>query len=400
MGKWIKTRPKGEGESAQEACAPTSGKDELKIEKEAFEKIKGIISPRLGIEISHFDMISSISAVKRRSLLSKETTYEVNVDIEIPGEEGQMPEELENEIADALETIGSSLVKVIPSVKLHPMDKAKLDQLMSQHAFFPQDGSIPVLAVASGKGGVGKSSIAVNLAAAYAAMGKRPGLIDADVYGYSLSSMLGISERPRTVDSMLIPASAWGIKAVSLGMFAPDNKPILWRGPRLSRAFSQFINKTLWGNIEILIIDLPPGTGDMMISCAQMLPSSACLLVTTPQISASLVASRSAVAFSKFNEKILGVVENMSFSDGEGKKEYPFGKGGGEKAAEIVSKATGRQVPLLAQIPLDSDISILCDEGRPAILNEDGSLRSTPLAHLFSSLAEKIDDLIKADKIL
>ena len=127
MGKWIKTRPKGEGESAQEACAPTSGKDELKIEKEAFEKIKGIISPRLGIEISHFDMISSISAVKRRSLLSKETTYEVNVDIEIPGEEGQMPEELENEIADALETIGSSLVKVIPSVKLHPMDKAKLD---------------------------------------------------------------------------------------------------------------------------------------------------------------------------------------------------------------------------------------------------------------------------------
>ena len=106
------------------------------------------------------------------------------------------------------------------------------------------------------------------------------------------------------------------------------------------------------------------------------------------------------MAFSKFNEKILGVVENMSFSDGEGKREYPFGKGGGEKAAEIVSEATGRKVPLLAQIPLDSDISMLCDEGRPAILNEDGSLRSTPLAHLFSSLAEKIEDLMKADKVL
>ncbi|MBO6020727.1 MAG: P-loop NTPase [Aeriscardovia sp.] len=400
MGKWIKTRPKGEGESAQEACRPTSDKDELKIEREAFEKIKGIISPRLGIEISHFDMISSISAVKRRSLLSKETTYEVNVDIEIPEGSAGPEGELEGEIAAALETIGSSFLKIIPSVKLHPMEKSKLDVLMSKHVFSPQNPSIPILVVASGKGGVGKSSIAVNLAATYAAMGKKPGLIDADVYGYSLSSMLGIKERPNTVDSMLIPASAWGIKAVSLGMFAPDNKPILWRGPRLSRAFSQFINKTLWDDIGILIVDLPPGTGDMMISCAQMLPTSSCLLVTTPQISASLVASRSAVAFAKFNEKILGVVENMAFSEEGGKNAFPFGRGGGEKAVEILSEASGRHIPLLAKIPLDSDISMLCDEGRPAVLNEDGSLRSTRLARLFSSLAEKIENLVKADEIL
>lgn len=397
MGNWMKTKASGESENPEEVCVPTSDKEKLRIEKEAFGKIRDIISPRLGIEISHFDMISSICAVKRRSIFSKEAIYEVNVDIEVPEEGGDLPDELEEEISRAVSSIGSPLIRVIPSVKLHPMDKAKLDALMERHNFSPEDPSIPVLAVASGKGGVGKSSIALNLAATYAARGKKPGLIDADVYGYSLHAMLGITERPKTVDSMLIPASAWGIKAVSIGMFAPDNKPILWRGPRLSKAFSQFVNKTLWGDIGILIVDLPPGTGDMVISCAQMLPSAGCLLVTTPQISASLVASRSAVAFSKFNERILGVVENMAFSQEGGKKSFPFGKGGGEKASEILSEATGQPVPLLAQIPLDSDISMLCDEGRPAVLNEDGSLRPTPLANIFSSLAEKIDASMKAD---
>lgn len=391
MEKWINTMPGGEWESAKDGSFPAPDKDELKIKEEVFSKIKTVIASRLGFELSHLDAISSVSVVKRGSLLSKETTYEVNVDIEVPRKGEPFLEGLEEEIDRAASSLSSSLIKIIPSVKFHSMDKAKLNQLKDRRGFSPENRSFPILVVASGKGGVGKSSIAVNLAAAWAAMGKRPGLIDADVYGYSLSSLLGITERPDMRDSMLIPPSAWGIKAVSIGMFAPDNKPILWRGPRLSATFSQFINKTLWSDIDILIIDLPPGTGDMMISCAQMLPSSYCILITTPQLSASVVASRSALAFFRFSGRIAGVVENMAFLETGGEITFPFGKGGGENAAGILSEAVGRPVPILAKIPLDSDISTYCDKGRPAVLNEDGSLRSAPLARLFSSLAEKIE---------
>ena len=397
MGKWMKTKPKPDPETAGSACKPTADEGAMKIEREAFEKIKAIVSPKLGIEISRFDMIASISAERRKSILSKETTFEVNADIEVPNMEGTLPSELEGEIADAISSLGSPDLKVIPSVKLHPMDKSKLDALMERYKFPLEQFSIPTLVVASGKGGVGKSTVSVNLAAAFAAMGEKVGLIDADVYGYSVPAMLGITQRPREIDSMLIPESAWGVKAISIGMFAQGNKPVLWRGPRLSRAFGQFVNQTLWGDLDILIIDLPPGTGDMTISCAQMIPSASCLVVTTPQISSALIASRSGLAFSKFNEKVIGVVENMAYA-GEGeKKAFPFGEGGGERAAEILSEVTGRPVPLLAKIPLSSDVSALCEEGRPAVLDADGSLSSSPLGRLFSSLASEVESRMKPE---
>ena len=392
----MKTSPKPDSDGRERACRPTSDEGALKIEEEAFEKIKAIVSPKLGIEISRLDMIASISAARRRSILSKETTFEVDVDMEVPGLDGSLPSELEGEVAEAISSLGTEDLKVIPSVKLHPMDRSKLDALMEQYKFPLEHFSIPTLVVASGKGGVGKSTVSVNLAAAFAAMGRKVGLIDADVYGYSVPAMLGISRRPRQVDSMLIPESAWGVKAISIGMFVQQNKPVLWRGPRLSRAFGQFVNQTLWGDLDILIIDLPPGTGDMTISCAQMIPSASCLVVTTPQISSALIASRSGLAFCRFNEKIIGVVENMSFAgEGEGKS-FPFGQGGGERAAKILSDATGRDVPLMAKIPLSSDVSMLCEEGRPAVLDPDGSLSPSPLGRLFSSLALEVESAMKA----
>lgn len=386
MEKWIKTRPGGEWKNSKKEWAPTSDK-EAKIKEEVLTKIKAALSSEL--ETPRFS-ISSLRAIDEPSFLA-EKTYEVNVEVE--GANAARKAGDEEKIVRLISSLSSPSLKIIPSVT-YSAKPFRLDLQSGCFDRFP----FPILAVASGKGGVGKSSVALNLAAAWAAMGKKPGLIDADVYGYSLSSLLGITERPSTSRSMLIPPSAWGIKAVSIGMFAPENKPILWRGPRLSRAFSQFINKTLWGDIDILVIDLPPGTGDMMISCAQMLPSSSCLLVTTPQLSASLISSRAALAFSRFNKKIVGVVENMAFLRSGEEKSFPFGKGGGENAARILSEAIKRPVPLLAKIPLDSDISMLCDEGRPAVLDKDGSLRPTPLASLFSSLAEKIEVLEEGEE--
>ena len=215
------------------------------------------------------------------------------------------------------------------------------------------DPATRVIAVASGKGGVGKSSLTVNLAAALDAMGQRVGLIDADVYGHSIPHMLGVSQRPVVVDKMIVPPVRGSLTFISIGNFLDENGPVMWRGPMLHRALEQFLSDVHWGDLDTLVVDMPPGTGDMAISLGQLLPRAEVLLVTTPQPLAQEVAARAGMMAQRIGQKLLGVVENMS---GE-----VFGTGGGAQLAAELG------IPLLGTIPLDPALRAAADAGTPVL---------------------------------
>ncbi len=216
------------------------------------------------------------------------------------------------------------------------------------------DRSTRVIAVASGKGGVGKSSLTVNLAAACSALGQRVGVLDADVYGHSVPHLLGVSQRPVVVDQMIVPPLKGDLKLMSIGFFLEENAPVMWRGPMLHRALEQFLSDVHWGELDLLLVDMPPGTGDVSISLGQLLPRAEAVIVTTPQPLAQEVAVRAALMAQKTNMRLIGVVENMT-SD-------VFGTGGGAKLAEQVG------VALLGTVPLDARLREAGDRGEPIVL--------------------------------
>ena len=216
-----------------------------------------------------------------------------------------------------------------------------------------------VLAVASGKGGVGKSSLTVNLAAALASFGHEVGVIDADIYGHSIPHLLGIDQKPVVVDKMIVPPVAHDLRLMSIGFFLDDNQPVMWRGPMLHRALEQFLQDVHWGEIDTLVVDMPPGTGDVSISLGQLLPRAEAVVVTTPQPLAQEVASRAATMAQKTGMRVVGVVENMT-SD-------VFGSGGGERLAKELG------VPLLGTIPLDARIREAAEAGVPLVSSDPES---------------------------
>ncbi len=227
--------------------------------------------------------------------------------------------------------------------------------------FLRPDTAVRVLAVASGKGGVGKSTVTANLAVALAQEGARVGILDADVYGFSIPRMLGIDGRPTVIDQMIIPLERWGVRAVSMGMLVDRDEAVIWRGPMLHKALITFITEVHWGDVDTLLLDLPPGTGDVSITVAQQLPRAEMLVVTTPQQAAVEVAARAARMAEKVNMKVAGVIENMSYLDGP--EPVPvFGQGGGQALAERL------RVPLLARIPLDPRICEAGDAGEPVVV--------------------------------
>lgn len=267
--------------------------------------------------------------------------------------------------------------------------KKGLREKLTGHAereipFTRADNLTRVIAVTSGKGGVGKSSVTANLAVALAAQGLKVGVLDADIYGFSIPRMLGIQHDPQSIDGMIVPPIGTdGVKVISIGMFVPEGQPIIWRGPMLHRALQQFLADVFWGDLDVLLLDMPPGTGDVAISIAQLLPNAEILIVTTPQIAAAEVAERSGSIATQTRQRVIGVVENMAYlSQPDGSRLEIFGSGGGETVSAHLAALLGYEVPLLAQVPLDIDLRQGGDSGVPIAAQQSSAPDSTTAEEL------------------
>jgi ATP-binding protein involved in chromosome partitioning len=325
---------------------------------EELERALGeVIEPALGRSLRDLELLSNVE----KGLLGV-----ARAEVSIPFSNYPFADEL---VQGLQEAAGSRL-----SVELLTMGESEATGFITRlvDASGPrvgQSGSATrVLAVSSGKGGVGKSSVTTNLAVAFSRQGKKVGVIDADIWGFSIPKMLGVRNPPLVIGETIIPPLAYGIKAMSMDYFVPDDRAVVWRGPMLHKAIEQFLTDVFWDNPDYLIVDMPPGTGDIAISMSQFLPRAQVLLVTTPQPTAQRVARRAALMADTVNQEVLGVVENMSwFTADDGKRYELFGSGGGEALAEEL------QVPLLARVPLLPAMREGADEGIPVSVAAPGS---------------------------
>lgn len=253
-----------------------------------------------------------------------------------------------------------------------------------------------IIAIASGKGGVGKSSVTINVAAALAARGLSVGLLDADVYGHSVPRMLGIAARPTQVAGMIMPPQAHGVRVISIGMFVEGNTPVAWRGTMLHRALNQFLTDVYWGDLDVLLVDLPPGTGDIAISLAQFVPGAELIVVTTPQLAAAEVAERAGTIALQTRQRVAGVIENMAWLPCPhcGERVDVFGSGGGQVVVDALSRAFGTEIPLLGQIPLDPGLVSAGDTGMPFVLSHPNAPASLELIRIAESLAIRERSLV------
>ncbi len=241
------------------------------------------------------------------------------------------------------------------------------------------------------RAGVGKSSVTVNLAAALASRGLQVGVLDADIYGHSIPRMLGTDAQPTRVEEMILPPQAHGVKVISIGMFTQGNTPVVWRGPMLHRAVEQFLSDVWWGDLDVLLVDMPPGTGDIAISVAQLVPSAELLVVTTPQLAAAEVAERAGTIALQTRQHIVGVVENMSWLPCPhcGERTDVFGSGGGTAVAAGLTRALGVDVPLLGQVPIDVRLREGADAGVPLVLSDPASAAATVLSGVADRLGTR-----------
>jgi ATP-binding protein involved in chromosome partitioning len=254
---------------------------------------------------------------------------------------------------------------------------------------FALPGSLTkVYAVASGKGGVGKSTVTVNLAVALAALGLKVGLLDADIYGHSVPRMLGVTDRPTQVEQMIMPPTQHGVRAISSGMLKRGNEPLPMRGPILHRLLQQFLADVYWGDLDVLLLDLPPGTGDVAISTAHLVPGSELIVVTTPQQASAEVAERAGTLAAQLHQRVVGVIENMSYLPCPhcGERVDIFGSGGGMAVAETLTRLTGAPVPVLGEVPIDTRLREAGDDGLPLVLSDPDA----PAAQQLRKVAEEL----------
>jgi len=251
----------------------------------------------------------------------------------------------------------------------------------------------------SGKGGVGKSTITANVAVELASHGYEVGLIDADIFGFSIPGQLGLQAKPTRLDDMILPPVIHGVKVISIGMFLTGNEPVAWRGPMLHKAIEQFLTDVYWGQLDFLLIDLPPGTGDVAISVGQLLPTAKSIVITTPQQSAATVAERSGSAGLKTGQEIFGVIENSSYLlQPDGSKLEIYGSGGGLEVASSLATLTGRKINLLAQIPISPALSAASDAGKPLVLSNPEEPSAIAISEVAKALTE--DKLPMASRTL
>ncbi|HEY6987043.1 MAG TPA: Mrp/NBP35 family ATP-binding protein [Bryobacteraceae bacterium] len=259
-------------------------------------------------------------------------------------------------------------------------------QARGEQPKLPIPGVQNIIAVGSGKGGVGKSTVAVNLAITLAKLGHRTGLLDADVYGPNVPLMMGIRQTPHAVGQRIQPLEAHGVRLMSMALLNPGDKPLVWRGPMLNSVIQQFLRNVDWGELDYLIIDLPPGTGDVQLTLIQTTPLTGAVVVTTPSDVALEDARKAVNMFEQVREDVLGIVENMSYLEHNGEKLYVFGKGGGARTAETM------HVPLLAEIPLDPETRAGGDAGQPI------ATKPSPQTTIFEQLAHTIIERAEATK--
>ena len=347
-------------------------------EEQVRQALRSVLDPEIGRPIEDIGMLRSIEIDGGR--------VEVHVLLTIEG--CPLKDRITNDVTAAVQPI-AGVERV--DVRLTPMSQEQREGLVStlrggapapqQKIQFPPSTS--VIAVASGKGGVGKSSVTVNLAAALAAEGRKVGVLDADVWGFSVPRMLGVSGKPVGFENMIMPLEGYGVKVISMGFFVPDDTPVIWRGPMLHKAIEQFLGDVYWGDLEFLLCDLPPGTGDVSISLASFLPGASMLVVTTPQEAARTVAERAGRMAERTNLRPIGVVENMSWfiCPHCGERETIFGEGGGQEAAGHLN------VPLMAQVPLMPAMREGGDTGAPIVISQPDSPAALALREAATAVA-------------
>lgn len=359
--------------------------------EQAHARLEHVIDPELRRPITELGMLADVSA-HADAEHPEMSRLSVEVRLTIAG--CPMRETITDDVTEAVADLpGVAGVDVILSV-MTPGQRAELkEQLTADRPANPfGEGTLTrIFAVASGKGGVGKSTVTANLAAGFAARGYSVGLIDADVHGFSIPGLLGISaDKPTRVEGMILPPVAHGIKVISIGMFLDVDKPVAWRGPMLHRALEQFVTDVYWGDLDLLLVDLPPGTGDIAISAAQLMPTAELLVVTTPQHAAASVAARAGQLSTQTGQSVAGVVENMGpMVLDDGSLLDLFGSGGGHQVAERLTEALETQVPLLGSVPLDPLLRADGDAGTPSIIEHPEMSSSTALREVVDGLAQR-----------
>lgn len=349
----------------------------------ALEALSKVIDPELRRPITELGMVGTLS----------ESAEAVEVEIKLTIVGCPAAQSIEKDVRKALEeefpSVSVSMTTMSGEEREELKKKLRGDKPIRFNPFAQQENLTRIVFVGSGKGGVGKSTLTANLAVALAMQGHKVGLLDADIFGYSIPGLMGVNQSPTKVDELMLPPIAFDVKVISIGFFVAENKPVAWRGPMLHRAVEQFLTDVYWGDLDFLLVDLPPGTGDVAISLGQLLPKAESLVVTTPQSAAASIAERSGAIGLMTGQRVLGVIENLSFLELSGRKNFLFGEGGGEAVAKRLTELSGEEVKLLGQIPISEALREGADRGLPIVKSN----QDDPAARVILEIASEISKI-------